>query len=366
MFESISKEEPRRNLTSNKHHDFTVTALSSLTKMAEFGYNNSSEHVLDYDLPHNSIGIFWCSFLALEALLITILNLLTIGTFVINSHLRKRSSCCIVNLAVADLLIGVVAIPMNVLLLGLVFSFWGDLSYFLLLFYFQTTIHVFTGMASLFSLVLISLERVLATVCPLQHRTTSNFTYVFGVSTTWVLAAVVAAVWICTFLYSNTEVSLYLWMPSLLFSLLVISSAYVGVYVAVKLHNTKQQNALKNFSFKREKELAMTLFIVAAISLLSWVPFAVVQVINFRNNISLSLSTIYTSIAVAYANSFVNPIVYVFRMQAFRSALVQLITKCSRDRFRRKSSSNSHSVTDGLISRKKITRASLINASTDV
>ena len=139
--------------------------------------NNTVNRSLDINVPSYGTGVFWCSFFSLQSLLITILNTFTIAIFVINPHLRKRSSYCIVNLAAADLLVGAVATPSIVHFLGVMFSFWGssEKDYFLTVVHFQGTIFIFTGIASLFSLVLVSLERVLATVCPLQHLTTSGF-----------------------------------------------------------------------------------------------------------------------------------------------------------------------------------------------
>ncbi|XP_031573001.1 adenosine receptor A3-like [Actinia tenebrosa] len=294
--------------------------------------------------PSKNTVVAWCVFLSLEALLITICNLLTIITFAINRHLQKRSSYCLINLAVADLMVGSVAIPMNVYNVGLVYGFWGvfmDQDLLINIVYTSLVLHVFSGLASLFALVLMSMERMLATVWPLRHRTFTNRLYIFGFSIQWFIAAAVSAVWTCSLIYLDLNASLYVWIPSMFISVIVICASYIAVFIAVKLQNKKHQNSLQKSTFRKEKELAVTLFIVAAISLASWVPYAVVEVINFRQEISLPFSVLYAAILLANLNSLINPIVYVFRMLSFRSALIRLILKCSRDKPARRSLTNS-------------------------
>lgn len=303
-----------------------------------FDANYTFEDILDF--PSRDSFVAWCVFLSLEAVLITVCNLLTIITFALNRHLQKRSSYCLINLAVADLLVGAVAIPMNVYNLGLVYGFW-EVYFDLHIVFASLVAHVFSGLASLYALVLMSIERMLATVWPLRHRTSRNRLYIFGFSIQWILAAAVSAVWICSLLYLELHASLYVWIPSLFISVMIICASYIAVFIAVKLQNKKHQNSLQKSAFHKEKELAVTLFIVAAISLASWVPYSVVEIINFTKNDILPFNVLYTAIVLANLNSLVNPIVYVFRMQSFRCALMKLMVKCSRDQPARRSLTNS-------------------------
>ena len=56
----------------------------------------------------------WFPVLITEFLVISIINAITITTFTRNQHLRKRSTYLIINLTVADLLVGVVTGPVIV------------------------------------------------------------------------------------------------------------------------------------------------------------------------------------------------------------------------------------------------------------
>ena len=95
-----------------------------------------------------------------EFLVIAIINAITITAFIKNCHLRKCSTYLIINLTVADLLVGAVTGPLLV-------YFKQDCSWPGLRIY---ALHVTFPIASQLSLSLISLERLHAT----PSLTTSN------------------------------------------------------------------------------------------------------------------------------------------------------------------------------------------------
>ena len=55
----------------------------------------------------------WFSIFVTEFIVIFIINAVTLITFARNHHLRKRTTYLIINLTVADLLVGVVTEPMD-------------------------------------------------------------------------------------------------------------------------------------------------------------------------------------------------------------------------------------------------------------
>ena len=81
--------------------------------------------------------------------------------------------------------------------------------------------------------------------------------------------------------------------------------------------------------YDRDHRLAMTLFIATAISLLAWLPF---EVMNIIMSLCVSCRVQLYNIHVLsftkflhYANSFVNPIIYTFRIQEFRRAINKIL-----------------------------------------
>jgi hypothetical protein len=78
--------------------------------------------------------------------------------------------------------------------------------------------------------------------------------------------------------------------------------------------------------------MAVTLFIVTILSLMTLLPFFgyILTIDAIRQSIPDNVSQ-FTSL-LQITNSLINPVVYVFRMRDFRKALFRLVCKCSRDR----------------------------------
>ena len=68
-------------------------------------------------------GIALCAAFILSSVLIVVGNLLTIALFVVNRRLRKRSLILVINMTIADLMLGTVPLPIYIYHVGLIFSF---------------------------------------------------------------------------------------------------------------------------------------------------------------------------------------------------------------------------------------------------
>ena len=86
------------------------------------------------------------------ALVITIANLVTIVVF-LKQKLRKRSHFSLISLAIADLMVGALAVPLYVVVAGF------QTNENLLVVFFRC-VDIFTGLLSIFTLASISLERM--------------------------------------------------------------------------------------------------------------------------------------------------------------------------------------------------------------
>lgn len=104
-------------------------------------------------------GIVLCSILLLEAIGIIAGNLLTIFQFALNKKLRKKSFFLVINMAIADVLLGAVSLPLLVILLvGPAYQLWQIEVNTSLLIFFNLLDAIF-ALASLISAVFISCER---------------------------------------------------------------------------------------------------------------------------------------------------------------------------------------------------------------
>ena len=111
--------------------------------------------------------MFWTVTFSLTAIVVITGNLVTIGIFLI-TKLLQRPHFLLISLAIADMLVGALSVPLYIAV-GI------HPNNHLLILSFQC-VDVFTGVISIFTLASISLERMFAIGWPLRHRTlTSNF-----------------------------------------------------------------------------------------------------------------------------------------------------------------------------------------------
>ena len=182
--------------------------------------------------------------------------------------------------------------------------------------------YYFLPLASLLNLTAICLERTLATFRPLKHRLVKK--KIFGV--------VVAAVWIIAGLFTtsvvlNSEEFKYIlltYCSSFLFCLLIILVSYSSIAKKIVCGNQPHHHGATN----RERKLTNTLFIVTAVSLLLTLPFVIFRIhslVSFLSSKIISFSAwfrLYLSVlCLLFGNSFVNPVLYTFRMPEFKRAL---------------------------------------------
>ena len=162
---------------------------------------------LNPDFPSKLEGITWCITFALEAILIVVGNLLTVALFAVDKKLRKKSLFLVINMAFADLLFGVVCLPLYIYFLGNYHRMWiprmnKPLQRFFGIIHCQM---IFSQVTEI-SAASISCERFYAVYCPLKHRTLSTRVYHIAVFMIWTLAVLVGS--LMSFLSSNLLIPL--------------------------------------------------------------------------------------------------------------------------------------------------------------
>ena len=247
----------------------------------------------------------WFLIFITEFLVISIINAITITAFARIRHLRKRSTYLIINLTLADLLVGAVTGPSYSLKRhkeNSVFT-WAIKLTFLI--------------ASYMNLSLISLERLHATLFPFRHCLITKWTYIKIIIACWsislLLAFVVAVL--------SEEVFQYAWASFSVVTLLVLAVCYIIIIVDVQRSPHSQHYG----SIHKERKLSITLLIVTGVSVLAILPMAIYksmpQHIKEKWHGASSVDVHDTLAVISFANSMVNPLVYAIRMQEFRKAL---------------------------------------------
>ena len=267
------------------------------------------------DDPSTRLNTMWLAVYIAEFVIIFLINGFTIITFARNHHLRKCTTYLIINLAVADLLVGAVSGPMHIYHTQTFEAKNGFSWKKFTVMYFDE----FFEYCSLLNLALLSLERLHATLFPFRLSRLTNWIYLKTVVCIWLLALVLSSAEAALFL-TDLKALYFVW-----FSLMIIVISTVIVSYMIIIFNVKR-NVPPQLSGAgaSDRKLTATLFVVTALSTILILPSFFNAVLNVRGFNTLSKKArfnIHQSVTVLfYANSFVNPIVYTLRMQEFRNA----------------------------------------------
>ena len=245
------------------------------------------------------------------------------------------SQCCdciiplplLINLAVADLLIGLIEtivignskIPLQFKRQVLIKSATYKSTF--------SAFQTISAFASVFFLALISLERAYALIWPLRHRASSTKSYICSAIFVWVVAISIASA--LSSLYVYRLVGYLHWTVAycsiILLCLLIICASYLTIRKRLhrrvpvldmvhNRHNRAEQNT----------KLSKTLFIVIAASLACWIPAIVVYCIHFLCSKCLPNSLVKMTTAFRLGNCLINPIIYSLKMPVFRKTLTRM------------------------------------------
>lgn len=256
----------------------------------------------------------WMVVYICEATAILTENVITVYIFWNIRRRLRRASYLLINLEVADFTVGI----------ALIFWLWDGiaamkgrhLSYSVgeQIVIFDVTVVV----ASLLSLALISLERTCAILWPFRHRLSRKWHYLTSVGSVWALA-ILNGVANINF---NEQFSLFT-VTSSITSVVVISVAYFAIWIKTRRHNLPGKTSR---SQEHDRRLAKTLCIVTGLSILFCLPSVITLALNnYTQNIH-SFGFQITIVAM-YTNSFLNPIVYCFKMPEFKQALGKLFCR---------------------------------------
>ena len=261
---------------------------------------------------------------AIEAVLIIVGNSLAIFVFWTQTFRERRTCLLLINLSAADLLVGVAESLALATEKNPIPGQRGDGTYPLLPF------QVFASCVSVLSLALISLERVCTVFWPVRHRVSSLQIYVCSIVTVWFIGLVFGVLRLLSLYFKEVNQGFVLApIPICLFvSFLVTCISYVKIRRRVICTPREQNTSNTSNRFDASNaRLSKTLFGVFAISFLLWFPTLVVSAIKcfcpscFLTVLDHSEKAVR---ALLLANSMANPLVYSFKMPAFKNALGRL------------------------------------------
>lgn len=263
----------------------------------------------------------------IETTLICIGNAFTIFVFWNQRQTLKRACYLLINLAVADLLVGaseMLAIATERIPERKLFYPAGSIA---------SAISGLFSVASVLFLALISLERAYAVLWPFRHRTAGNRMYIISIIVVWIAGLGIAMVNLLTVHNLFSHLGAFLVATSTMFiSLCTVLAAYMKI--RAKLRSSVPvctvQETQNRKLIEQNKKLSNTLFIVIRLSFMFWMPAVTMySILPILPTECIPQTVLVMSIITILhmANSLVNPIVYSYRMPMFKAAMRKLLKK---------------------------------------
>jgi len=270
----------------------------------------------------------WSSAFGFVDVVILVGNVLTLIVFFTNKKLmRMRANYFLINLAIADMLVGTFAIPMYLYHLVAAWhkggSVWRQHSYQI-----SKVIDIFVGWASIFTLTIIALERAFSVCLPHVHRHIKKNVYYMLLVLIWFLSILVSCL---RFLFEEGLLSLnfffYFTLVFFAIALSIICISYIVIWYRMKFRFARRDS--KKRSTEHDRRLAVMLFTVTIVFVFTWLPFQIINIVAFfcKPCQNMPNEVAYFTKFLHYGNSCVNPIIYSFLVPEFRKTLLKILGK---------------------------------------
>ena len=263
----------------------------------------------------------WHAVWLTQFIMVFIINTFTLAVFARSRHLRRRNTYLIMNLTVADLLIAAVSGPETILFFkrntrpkkgfGVLYSIISDMCW----------------IASLGNLVLISLERLHATLYPFRHCLVEKSIYYKIIIFSWLGALSLACVLHIIRTNNSVLTDRYPWIIYVVLTLAVLTTSYVIILSKfIPKPHVQQLGSV----ISAERKLSATLFIVSAASILTLLPWVIITCISISSDRYLWIKFTHARKIAStfyFLNSLLNPVIYAIRLTEFRRASKELFCK---------------------------------------
>ena len=276
--------------------------------------------------PSKSEGIALCSAFILSSVLITAGNLLTLVLFAATKPLRKKSLFLVMNMAFADLMLGAFTLPFYIYLVGDDYQLWTakyDFENMAYKIFYASFDNIFL-LGSYISAASISCERFYAVFLPFKHRSLSTRTYRITIFSIWTFAVLLSTLIILIYVSSSFESGLYVFIPVVLGLTIIICVCNIAIWRNFHHESVASQH---RSGASPNRRLTKTLLLMSTLALVCWLPVIILNILINITKTSIPGKFYFMVNILNYSNSFVNPIVYVFRIPEFQQALRSCCTK---------------------------------------
>ncbi|XP_040908436.1 adenosine receptor A2b [Toxotes jaculatrix] len=296
-------------------------------------------------------------------------NILVCWAVAINTTLKNATNYFLVSLAVADILVGCLAIPFAITIsIGIHLDFYGCL--FLACFVLVLT------QSSIFSLLAIAIDRYLAVKIHLRYKELmTGKTAREIIAILWILSFVIGLIpffgWnrkhLCcinsssetnnttntglvscklTCLFESVVDMQYMvyfnFFVCVLLPLLIMLGIYLKIFTVarkqlrqIELKCVGNGDSHHHGLLQKEIRAAKSLSIIVGLFAICWLPVHILNCLTlFYDELKKPDVVMYVAIILSHANSAVNPIIYAYRIQDFRNTFRKILAQhflCRRE-----------------------------------
>ncbi|TKS77989.1 Adenosine receptor A2a [Collichthys lucidus] len=302
------------------------------------------------DIPASVTFILYIVLELLIAVFSVLGNVLVCWAVCLNSNLQSITNFFVVSLAIADIAVGVLAIPFSIVIsTGFCSNFYGCL--FLACFVLVLT------QSSIFSLLAIAIDRYIAIKLPLRYNSLVTGQRAQGIiAICWVLSIIIGLTpmmgWhkltesanstcspgLMKCLFEEVVVMEYMvyfnFFACVLIPLLLMLAIYLCIFMAarhqLKLIEVKAVHGEKSRStLQKEVQAAKSLAIIVGLFAVCWLPLHIINCFTlFCPECARPDNWImYVAIILSHANSVINPFIYAYRIREFRQTFRKIIRR---------------------------------------
>ncbi|XP_061584426.1 adenosine receptor A1 [Cololabis saira] len=296
--------------------------------------------------PREHVDLIYISIETAIAVASILGNVLVVVVVCVNRALRNTTFSFIVSLAVADIAVGVLVIPLAIIIsLGFITQFYTCLILSCLL--------LIITQSSILSLLAIAIDRYLRVKIPTRYSiiVTQGRAYV-AVCLCWILSYLSGLVpligWnnrdalgnisssskiVCEFTaVIRMDYMVYFnFFGWVVVPLTLMIALYGEIFRVIRQQLNRRAEATcdRDRYYRKELKLAKSLALVVFLFLVCWLPIHIMNCISlFCPKCHIPKFALYFGIFMSHVNSALNPMVFAFRIKQFRLTLVRILHRC--------------------------------------
>ncbi|XP_042539238.1 adenosine receptor A3 isoform X1 [Dipodomys spectabilis] len=274
----------------------------------------------------------------------TVGNVLVIWVVKLNPSLQTTTFYFIVSLALADIAVGLLVIPVAIVVsLGIEMFFYSCLL--------MTSVLLSFTHASIMSLLAIAIDRYLRVKLTIRYRRVTTQRRIWlALGLCWLISFLVGLTpmfgWHvkrtssdfqnvttikCTFpsVMSMDYMVFFSFFTWIFIPLLVMCAIYLDIFYIIR--NKLSQN-LSGFKepgsfYGREFKTAKSLFLVLFLFALCWLPLSIINCVLYFE-VEVPEFVIFLGILLSHTNSMMNPIVYAYKIKKFKETYILILKAC--------------------------------------